>query len=110
MVMVGGVHQQLRGETFRTDLNRERPITRGHEALWNERARGEHEQHCTGNERAPDFMGQTDAHRPLELFCREYPIDSTSTWRVQRRWHEPGAVHTCKLTCSSVAKPISSWR
>ena len=62
-VVVTGVREQLRGETFWADLDRERSVARGHEALRNKRAHDERQQHDAGDQRACGFMGEAESHR-----------------------------------------------
>ena len=73
VVVVARVHEELRGETFRADLNRERPVARGHEACWNERARGERQQHDAGDQLAHGLVGQLESHGPCSLVLRRRP-------------------------------------
>lgn len=65
-VVVTDVRQQLRGETFWADLDRERSVARGHEALGNKRAHDERQQHGAGDQRARGFMGQAESHHPIQ--------------------------------------------
>lgn len=71
VMMMPRRHQHLRRQALGTDLHREGPIARGHEALRNERAGGEPEQHHPGDQVARGLIGQTDPHRLLDLICRE---------------------------------------
>jgi len=53
VVVMARVHQQLGREVLGTDLDRKGMSACGHEAQWNECARGERKQHRANNHDSP---------------------------------------------------------
>jgi hypothetical protein len=68
VMVVAGVHEKLRRKAFRADLDRERPVACGHEALRDERAHGERKQQYAGDQLMLGFLGQTQSHCPLQAY------------------------------------------
>jgi hypothetical protein len=68
VMVVAGVHEQLRRKAFRADLDRKRPVAGGHEALRDERAHGECKQQYAGDQLKFGFPGHTQSHCPLQAY------------------------------------------
>jgi hypothetical protein len=77
VMVVAGVYEKLRRKAFRADLDRERPVARGHEALRDERANGERKQQYAGDQLMLGFLGQTQSHCPKAYSAAQALIHST---------------------------------
>lgn len=72
MLMRPKLGERLRGKSAGTDLERERPFARRHEARRDERTKHHPHQHEAGDELAGALAGKADYHdRERALFSRE---------------------------------------